>query len=107
MALATVPAGTCKAFLQREFEYAAVRKDDSYIELYLNNKDGIRHGDGDTKLMCRKYLLNIFKVSDRRNYYILELLRMLYSYFFFHRFTKREEPTTVEPVCECAWYVRS
>lgn len=49
--------------------------------LYLNYKDVIREGDGDRLLVCWKYLLPIFKVSDRRNY-SLEVLRMLYSYYF-------------------------
>ena len=48
---------------------------------YLNYKDVIREGDGDRLLVCWKYLLPIFKVSDRRNY-SLEVLRMLYSYYF-------------------------
>ena len=48
---------------------------------YLNYKDAVREGDGDRLLVCWKYLLPIFKVSDRRNY-SLEVLRMLYSYHF-------------------------
>lgn len=49
--------------------------------LYLNYKDAIRHGDGNRLLVCWKYLLPIFRVSDRRNY-SLDVLRMLYSYYF-------------------------
>ena len=48
---------------------------------YLNYKDAVREGDGDRVLICWKYLLPLFKVSDRRNY-SLEVLRMLYSYYF-------------------------
>ena len=48
---------------------------------YLNYKDTVREGDGDRVLVCWKYLLPLFKVSDRRNY-SLEVLRMLYSYYF-------------------------
>lgn len=48
---------------------------------YLSYKDVIREGDGDRLLVCWKFLLPIFKVSDRRNY-SLEILRMLYSYYF-------------------------
>lgn len=48
---------------------------------YLNYKDAIREGDGSRVLVCWKFLLPIFKVSDRRNY-SLEVLRMLYSYYY-------------------------
>ena len=48
---------------------------------YLNYKDVIKHADGDRLIVCWKYLLPIFKASDRRNY-SLEVLRMLYSYYF-------------------------
>lgn len=48
---------------------------------FLNYKDAIREGDGERLLVLWKYLLPLFKVSDRRNYSI-EVLRMLYSYYF-------------------------
>ena len=48
---------------------------------YLNYKDAVREGDGERVLLCWKYLLPIFKVTDRRNY-SLEVLRMLYSFHF-------------------------
>ena len=48
---------------------------------YLNYKDAVREDDGDRVLVCWKYLLPLFKVSDRRNY-SLEVHRMLYSYYF-------------------------
>ena len=49
--------------------------------LYPNYKNATRFGDGDRLIVCWKFLLPIFKVSDRRNY-SLEVLRMLYSYYF-------------------------
>lgn len=36
---------------------------------YLNFKDAIREGDGERVLVCWKFLLPLFKVSDRRNYW--------------------------------------
>ena len=41
---------------------------------YLNYKDAVREGDGERVLVCWKYLLPLFKVSDRRNY-SLEVVR--------------------------------
>ena len=46
---------------------------------YFNYKDAIKEGDGERVKTCWKYLLPIFKASDKRNY-SGEVLRMLYSY---------------------------
>ena len=48
---------------------------------YMNFKDAIREGDGDRILMCWKYLLHLFRVSNRRNY-SFEVFSMLYSYYY-------------------------
>ena len=48
---------------------------------YMNFKDAIREGDGDRILMCWKYLLPLFRVSNRRNY-SFEVFSMLYSYYY-------------------------
>ena len=48
---------------------------------YLSYKDAVHEGNGDRVLVCWKYILPLFKVSDRRNY-SLEVVRMLYSYYF-------------------------
>lgn len=49
--------------------------------LYLNYKDAIKEGDGPRVLNIWKYLLPIFKVSNRRNYSI-EVLLTLYNCHF-------------------------
>lgn len=49
--------------------------------LYLNYKDAIKEGDGGRVLALWKYLLPIFKASDRRNYSI-EILLTLYNCHF-------------------------
>ena len=41
----------------------------------------MREGDGQRIKLCWKYLFPIFKASDKRNYSI-EVLRMLYIYYF-------------------------
>lgn len=48
---------------------------------YLNYKDAIREGDGSRVLTTWKYLLPIFRFSNRRNY-SLELLQALYNYYY-------------------------
>ena len=48
---------------------------------YLNYRDAIREGDGSRILTTWKYLLPIFRVSDRRNY-SLEVLLSLYKYYY-------------------------
>ena len=45
---------------------------------YSNYKDAVKEGDGHRVKLCWKYLLPIFKASDKRNY-SGEVLRMLYS----------------------------
>ena len=47
---------------------------------YSNYKDTMREGDGQRIKVCWKYLLPIFKASDRN--YSGEVLRMLYSYYY-------------------------
>ena len=46
-----------------------------------NHKDAISDGAGKRVEVCWKYLLPIFKASDKRNY-SGEVLRMLYSYHY-------------------------
>lgn len=45
---------------------------------YFSYKDAVQEGDGDRVKTCWKYLLPIFKASDKRNY-SSEVLRMLYT----------------------------
>lgn len=49
--------------------------------LYLNYKDAIKEGDGERVLTIWKYLLPIFRLSERRNYSV-EVLLTLYNYYF-------------------------
>ena len=85
----------CQEFVNKhvDFSYQAVSvrsKDDvtnyanEVISLglfYSKYKDAVREGDGQRIKVCWKYLLPIFKASDRRNY-SGEVLRMLYSYYY-------------------------
>ena len=48
---------------------------------YSNYKDAVKEGNGDRVKTCWKYLIPIFKASDKRNY-SSEALRMLYSYYY-------------------------
>lgn len=48
---------------------------------YLNYKDAIREGDGERVLLSWKYLLPLFRVTNRRNYTV-EVFNTLYSYYF-------------------------
>ena len=49
--------------------------------LYLNYEDTIREGDREQIVLCVKYLLPIFRASNRRNY-TGEMFQLLYSYYF-------------------------
>lgn len=83
----------CQAFVDRfvDFSYSTVNErsqDDvnnyatEVISLglfYFNYKDVVKEGAGKRLEVCWKYLLPLFKGSDKRNY-SGEVLRMLYSY---------------------------
>ena len=48
---------------------------------YMEFVDSIKEGDGSRVLRCWKYLLPVFKSSQRKNYSI-EVLHFLYEYTF-------------------------
>ena len=90
----------CQCFVEKhvDFSYQTVNersKDEvtNYVNeviclglFYFNYKDAIQ-GDGERIKNCWKYLLPIFKASDRRNY-SGEVLCMLYNYH--HTFSPRQ-----------------
>ena len=85
----------CQAFVDKHVDFSYQRigersQDDitnyanEVISLglfYSNYKDAVKEGDGQRVKVCWKYLLPIFKASDKRNY-SGEVLRMLYSYYY-------------------------
>lgn len=85
----------CQAFVDQhvDFSYqeAGERSQDNITNyanevislglFYSNYKDAVKEGDGVRVKACWKYLLPIFKASDKRNYSV-EVLRMLYSYHY-------------------------
>lgn len=73
--------------------------------LYLYYKDAIQDGDSDRLLVCWKYLLPIFIVSDWRNY-SLEVSRMLYSYFILSPRQKHQLLWSWFTGLWCAWPAR-
>ena len=82
----------CQAFVAKhvDFSYCTVkaRSSDDVVNyandvislglFYSNYKGAVKEGDGQRVKLCWKYLLPIFKASDKRNY-SGEVLRMLYS----------------------------
>ena len=85
----------CQVFIDRhvDFSYSTIsqRSEDDITNyandvislglFYFNYKDAVKEGDGQRVKDCWKYLLPIFKASDKRNY-SGEVLRMLYTFYY-------------------------